>query len=118
MSARGRRRDGLVRAYLPTGGMARSTRQTLDLATLLIPITDRDLRGLDPHSHRVMELCLPGSLSVAEVSAHLRLPGTVTKVIVAALVDKGYLISRNPVPAAEQHDKTLLERILHGLQAL
>ncbi|WP_129842110.1 DUF742 domain-containing protein [Streptomyces sp. RFCAC02] len=118
MTPHGRQRRGMVRTHTPTGGRARPSRQTLDLATLLIVQADRDPRGLDPYSHQVMEVCMPGVLSVAEVSAHLRLPGAVTKVLVAALVDDGYLIARDPVPAAAVHDMSLLERILDGLRAL
>lgn len=65
-----------------------------------------------------MQHCLPGALSLAEVSADLQLPGAVTKVVVASLVDSGHLISRSPVPAAQQHDRQLLERILDGLHKL
>ncbi|WP_235978325.1 MULTISPECIES: DUF742 domain-containing protein [Streptomyces] len=107
----------MVRPYVPTGGRAVPTRRSLDLATLLIPVRDKPLHGLDVHAFRVMRHCLPGTQSVAEVSAHLKLPGAVTKVIVASLVDSGHLISRSPAPAAaQQHDLGLLEAVLHGLQ--
>ncbi|MEW2401355.1 DUF742 domain-containing protein [Streptomyces sp. NPDC046862] len=108
----------MVRPYTPTGGQATPSRRTLDLATLLIADRDKPLQGLSAHAHRVMQHCLPGALSLAEVSADLQLPGAVTKVVVASLVDSGHLISRSPVPAAQQHDKRLLERILDGLHKL
>ncbi|HWU12230.1 MAG TPA: DUF742 domain-containing protein [Streptomyces sp.] len=108
----------MVRPYTPTGGRAIPSRRTLDLATLLIADADKPLHGLNPHAHRVMQHCLPGRLSLAEVAADLRLPGAVTAVLVADLVDSGHLISRSPVPAAQQHDRHLLERILHGLNNL
>ncbi|WP_186343760.1 DUF742 domain-containing protein [Streptomyces sp. CFMR 7] len=108
----------MVRPYTPTGGRAVPSRQSLDLATLLIANADKPLRGLTPHARQVMRHCLPGVLSLAEVAAELRLPGAVTKVLVADLVDSGHLISRSPVPAAQQHDHHLLERILHGLERL
>ncbi|GHH56762.1 hypothetical protein HNQ79_006181 [Streptomyces candidus] len=118
MTSRGRRRAGMVRPYTPTGGRAAPTRRTLDLATLLIASPDKPLAGLDAHSHRLMLHCLPGVLSVAEVSADLQLPAAVTKVLVASLVDSGHLHSRNPVPAAQQHDHQLLERILDALHKI
>ncbi|MEU7316545.1 DUF742 domain-containing protein [Streptomyces sp. NPDC007083] len=118
MTPRGRRRSGMVRPYTPAGGQATPTRKSLDLATLLIADRDKPLHGLSAHAHRVMEHCLPGALSIAEVSADLQLPGAVTKVVVSSLVDSGHLISRAPVPEAQQHDKELLERILHGLHKL
>jgi hypothetical protein len=42
----------------------------------------------------------------------------VTKVLVASLVDSGHLVSHDPVPAAQQTDRGLLERILHALEKL
>ncbi|WP_236073160.1 DUF742 domain-containing protein [Streptomyces tardus] len=116
--SRGRQRTGMVRSYTPTGGVARPTRRTLDDATLLMVDEEKELRGLEPEPYRVMELCRPGRLSLAEVSYHLHLPRTVTTVIVAHLVDSGHLIARAPVPAASVHDTALLERILDGLHAL
>lgn len=105
----------MVRPYTPTGGQATPTRRSLDLATLLIADHSKPLHGLDAHAYRVMEHCLPGALSVAEVSADLHLPGAVTKVLVASLVDSGHLISRSPVAAAQQPDRQLLESLLDGL---
>ncbi|MCT2588996.1 DUF742 domain-containing protein [Streptomyces sp. N2-109] len=108
----------MVRPYTPTGGQAAPSRHSLDLATLLIADRDRPLHGLSAHARRVMEHCLPGALSIADVSADLQLPGAVTKVLVASLVDSGHLISRNPVPAFQQYDREFLERVLDGLHKL
>lgn len=118
MTPRGRRRAGMVRPYTPTGGRAAPSRRTLDLATLLIADPDKPLGGLDAHSHRLMQHCLPGVLSLAEVSVAMQLPAAVTKVLVASLVDSCHLVSRDPVPAAQQNNRHLLERILHGLERL
>jgi hypothetical protein len=85
---------------------------------LLTAVPDKPLGGLDAHSHRLMQHCLPGVLSLAEVSADLQLPVAVTKVLVASLVDSGHLVSHDPVPAAQQTDRGLLERILHALEKL
>jgi Protein of unknown function (DUF742) len=111
-------RDGMVRSYTPTEGRAEPSRATLDLATLLVADAQRPLTGLGAHEYRVVRHCLPGALSLAEVGFDLGLPGAVAKVIAASLVDSGHLISRNPVPAAQQFDRELLERILDGLERL
>jgi hypothetical protein len=108
----------MVRPYTPAEGVAAPSRRSLDLATILIADRDKPLHGLGVHAQRVMQHCLPGVLSVAEVSADLQLPGAVTKVLVAQLVNSGHLISRDPVPVAQQHDKELLERILDGIRKL
>lgn len=114
----GRQRAGLVRPYAVTGGVAQPTRQTLDLAVLLMADPKRPSAGLEAEPYRVVELCRPGRLSVAEVSHHLGLPAAVTRIVVSRLVDSGHLIARAPVPAAEQRDAAFLERLLGGLRAL
>ncbi|MBG0817561.1 DUF742 domain-containing protein [Planomonospora sp. ID82291] len=119
MSPRGHRRNGVVRSYTATGGRAAPSRTSLDEATLLIADPKLPLAGLQAQAYRVMDLCLPGVLSVSEVAHHLRLPGAVTKVVVSGLVDSGHLVARAPfTPTADQHDEDFLRRVLHGLQQL
>ena len=55
--------------------------------------------------------------SAAEVSARLRLPLGVARVLVGDLVDEGYL-ALNTRSATGRPDLRLLERVLDGLQAL
>ncbi|MCX5205494.1 DUF742 domain-containing protein [Streptomyces sp. NBC_00237] len=108
----------LVPAYLATGGRATPSRNTLDRLSLLrgsgMPVTSE----VRPQEHRVLELLGPGALSLAEVAAHLGLPVSVTKVLVADLVDAGRLYARVPIPEAEQFDRQILERVLDGLRSL
>lgn len=108
----------LVPAYLATGGRARPSRNTLDRLTLLhsvgMPITSE----VRPEERRILELLQPGALSLAEVAAHLHLPVSVVKVLVADLVDAGRLHARVPIPEAEQFDRQILERVLDGLRSL
>jgi hypothetical protein len=112
-----KREKGLVRPYVVTDGRAHPTRNTFDLVTLVIAATDRPLSGLSPEKLRVMRLCRPGALSVAEVSGHLALPVSVTKVLLGDLVDSGHIITRAPVPAAQLPDARLLQEVLDGLRA-
>ncbi|UGY91482.1 DUF742 domain-containing protein [Streptomyces gobiensis] len=110
-------KGGLVRPYVVTDGRAHPTRNTLDLVTLLIAATDLPLAGLSPEKRRLMELCLPGSLSVAEVAGHLALPVSVTKVLIADLIDSGHIVARPPIPPAQQTEAQLLQEVLDGLRA-
>jgi DNA-directed RNA polymerase specialized sigma24 family protein len=112
-----RREKGLVRPYVVTDGRAYPTRNTFDLVTLVIAAEDRPLGGLSPEKRRVVELCRGGSLSVAEVSGHLTLPVSVTKVLLADLVDSGHVITRAPIPKADLPDIQLLQEVLNGLRA-
>ncbi|MFJ6700588.1 DUF742 domain-containing protein [Streptomyces sp. NPDC091272] len=108
----------LVPAYLATGGRATPSRNTLDRLSLLsssrMPVTSE----VRPQEHRVLELLQPGALSLAEVAAHLGLPVSVAKVLVADLVDAGRLHARVPIPEAERFDRQILERVLDGLRSL
>ncbi|MDX2842095.1 DUF742 domain-containing protein [Streptomyces ipomoeae] len=119
-----------MRSYVVTDGRAHPTRNTLDLVTLLVAATDLPLTGLTPEKRRVMELCRPGSLSLAEVAGHLELPVSVTKVLVADLMDSGHIVTRTPSPTLEQahaggppsaprpFDARILQEVIDGLRAL
>ncbi|MEU4579142.1 DUF742 domain-containing protein [Nonomuraea sp. ATR24] len=113
------RRAGMIRSYTVSGGDASATRAGLDAATLLLADPARPLAGLAAHPRRVMDLCLPGALSVSEVAAHLELPGAIVKVIVAGLVDSGHLAPRAPfVPAASPYSTDFLMKVLKALEKL
>ena len=112
-----RPRGRLVRSYVVTDGRARPTRNTLDLVTLLVAATDLPLTGLNPEKRRVMDMCRPGSLSLAEVASHLELPVSVTKVLVADLMDSGHIVTRAPRPPARPSDARILQEVLDGLRA-
>ncbi|UPZ28952.1 DUF742 domain-containing protein [Streptomyces sp. LRE541] len=113
------RRPGgkLVRPYVVTDGRSHPTRNTLDLVTLLIAADDLPLTGLSPEKRALMELCRPGALSVAEVAGHLSLPVSVTKVLIADLMDSGHVVTRAPVPSARPSETRILQEVLDGLRA-
>ncbi|MET9617246.1 DUF742 domain-containing protein [Kitasatospora indigofera] len=112
-----RRLKGLVRPYVVTDGRSQPSRNTFDLVTLVSAMPDRPLAGLSPERRRIVELCLLGALSVAEVAGHLHLPVSVTKVLLGDLVDSGHILTRAAVPRAPQPDSQLLREVLHGLRA-
>jgi hypothetical protein len=90
-----------------------------DHATLLSLAPSAPRAGLGVQARRVLTLCAPGVVSVAEVAAHLEMPGGVIRALVADLVARGNLLAADPfVPLAQPHEKEFLERILDGLQQL
>jgi len=103
----------LIRPYSVTAGRTRPT-VDLDLVSLVIATT-RTPPGMDPEHRRMLGLCRTPT-SVAEVSAHMRLPVAVTKVLLADLVDCDAVITHAPYGAT--HDPELLERLLDGLQGV
>lgn len=116
---RGSRR--LVPAYLATSGRANPSRNTLDRLSVLYNPGGPDgpvPSGLRPEERRLLELLRPGALSLAEAAAHLRLPVSVVKVLVADLVDTGRLQARPPAPEHRLPEREILEKVLDGLRTL
>ncbi|MBF6178970.1 MULTISPECIES: DUF742 domain-containing protein [Nocardia] len=109
----------LVRLYAVTRGRGRARRPDLDMTTLVVDIhRGAASRRTEPEYAAIIGLCRT-PLSVAEVSAHLRLPLTVTKVLIGDLIDDGRLLHRSPPPAPTGHaDTGVLHTLLEGIRAL
>ncbi|MBL1076081.1 DUF742 domain-containing protein [Nocardia sp. 2] len=107
----------LVRLYAVARG--RPDRADLDVATQVVD-TQRGL-GLnrnEPEYAAIVSLCVT-PISVAELSAHLRLPLTMTKVLVGDLIDDGRLTFRaSPAAAHSTSDTGVLRAVLEGIRAL
>lgn len=110
----------LVRPYTVTGGRTRS-RSDGDLPMeTLVKVSAAGLTGaggLRFERADVVRLCVDLQ-SVAEVSARLKLPLGVARVLVGDLHDEGLLDVHMPVPAQSGPDAALLGKVLDGLQAL
>ncbi|MFD6401054.1 DUF742 domain-containing protein [Nocardia sp. NPDC060249] len=107
----------LVRLYAVTGGRAKAQRPDLELTTLLVDArSGARSRLLAPEYGAIVELCRT-PLSVAEVSAHLHLPLTSTKLLIGDLVDEGRLLAnapRNQMSTAP--DVNVLRAVLAGIK--
>ncbi|MFC6881809.1 MULTISPECIES: DUF742 domain-containing protein [Actinomadura] len=110
--------SSLVRPYAVTGGR---TKPRYDLAIEALvtaaPYPPRDVAMLTPEYRAIMDLCR-SARSVAEVSALLRLPLGVARVLVADMALEGLLRLHQSRPAGAQPDLRLLERVLSGLRKL
>ncbi|XRQ13610.1 DUF742 domain-containing protein [Actinomadura welshii] len=113
--------SSLVRPYAVTGGR---TKPRYDLAIEALvtaaPYPPRDVSVLTPEYRAIMDLCR-SARSVAEVSALLRLPLGVARVLVADMAVEGLLRLHQSQPATTaggQPDLRLLERVLSGLRKL
>lgn len=110
------------RIYVLTGGRGGPNARTrLDLVTLVIAIGRPSLlstthRRLFPEHLAVLGFCRR-PLSVAEISAHLRLPFSATAVLVEDLM-LAELVQTRAVAAHALPDPALLEEVLRGLQRL
>jgi hypothetical protein len=72
---------------------------------------------MQPEHAAILRIC--GSpLSVAEISAYLRLPMSVVTVLLADLLAALRIEARSSVPQAILPERALLEAVIHGLQKL
>lgn len=110
--------SSLVRPYAVTGGR---TRPRYDLAVEALvtatPYPPHDVAQMVPEYRAIMDLCR-SARSVAEVSALLRLPLGVARVLIADMALEGLLRLHQSRPTGGQPDLRLLERVLSGLRNL
>ncbi len=108
--------DGLrVRPYAITGGRTRA-RSQLEIEAIVYRTPSGESATLTLERGQILDL-LSSPQSTAEISARLRMPLGVTRVILGDLIDDGY-VAVNTRSASGRPDLRLLERVLDGLQAL
>ncbi len=116
-----------VRPYAVTGGRVSAANSHLPLEALVqAPSASRSFRGLTPEKKKILQLAAGQYQSVAELSAHTRLPLGVVRVLVTDLAEEKYLTIHTAGTAedAATHDAngglslSLLETVLDGIAAL
>ncbi|MFB9567024.1 DUF742 domain-containing protein [Saccharopolyspora hordei] len=103
----------LLRPYSLTNGRTKPS-TALSLQSLVRSTGRVSPDRVEPTHAKMLELCRVAT-SVAEVSAHLRQPAVVTKVLLSDLIDWGAVTTRVPT---EMPDREQLEALLHGLRQL
>jgi hypothetical protein len=109
-----------VRPYALTGGRTRSSSE-LPIETIVRTSAYGFAQQprLTLERKRIVMLCV-APISIAEVSAHLRLPLGVARVLVGDMTQEG-LLDSHKTPTTRSGDRPsikLLERVRDGLQAL
>jgi Protein of unknown function (DUF742) len=108
----------LVRPYTVTGGRTQPRYklavEALVTATVLEP---RDLSVLAPECQAILQFCRDWR-SVAEISAVLRLPLGVARILVADMSADGLVRVHQRDDAEGRPDLNLLERVLSGLRKI
>ncbi|GLX01339.1 hypothetical protein Misp02_54250 [Microtetraspora sp. NBRC 16547] len=110
--------SSLVRPYAVTGGRT-APRLQLAMEALVSSMTSthQDLSILTPERQAIITLCRQ-IRSVAEVSAMLRIPLGVTRVVISDMAAEGLVHVHQPQLEAGKPDLNLLERVLSGLRRL
>ena len=107
-----------VRPYAMTGGRTRPTHDDLEIETLVFTTsTGEQTPKLTVEQRAIAALC-HDLLSIAEVSAQLRLPLGVIRVLVGDMADEHLVIVYRPAHAGDRPDRALLERVLYGLRTI
>jgi hypothetical protein len=108
----------LVRPYTVTGGRTQPRYQlqieALVTATVYEP---RDLSVLAPECQAILQFCRDWR-SVAEISAVLRLPLGVARILIADMGADGLVRIHQREDAEGRPDLNLLERVLSGLRKI
>lgn len=116
-----------VRPYAVTGGRVSAASKDLPMEALVESRADEQaLKGLTPEKKKILQLATGQYQSVAELSAHTRLPLGVVRVLVTDLSADNYLTIHTGGTAddASTHDESgslslsLLESVLDGIAAL
>ncbi|RJL21791.1 DUF742 domain-containing protein [Bailinhaonella thermotolerans] len=111
-------RSSLVRPYAVTGGRTQARYQlAMEALVSSASLIHHDLSTLTPEYQAIAQLCRQVR-SVAEISALLRIPLGVARVVVADMAAEGLVYIHQPSLEKGQPDLNLLERVLSGLRRL
>jgi len=105
-----------VRPYAMTGGRTRPTHDDLEIEALVSTTSVGERTPKLTVEQRAIAALCHELLSIAEVSAQLRLPLGVIRVLVGDMADEHLVIVYRPAYAGDRPDLALLERVLHGLR--
>jgi hypothetical protein len=110
----------VVRPYALTGGRTRASREGFDLIAIIATAATSTFAppNAGPEHVAILDLCVR-PLSVAEISAKLKLPLGVVRVLLGDLLDLGLIVVRRPETAENRlPNERVLKEVLNGLQAL
>jgi hypothetical protein len=109
----------VVRHYAMTSGRTKPRRGDFDLITLIMATrtTSQLDASLQPELSAIIRLC-QNPISVAELATHLDLPAGIVRVLLGDLLDRGYIRTRSPAPAAQLPTERVFKAVLDGLRSL
>jgi hypothetical protein len=103
-----------------TGGRSRAVGSVLDLVTLIVTESE-PAPGMQSEHARILEVCR-SPMAVVEISAHLRLPVSVVRILLTDLLDTGRVTARDPRSAAPARSglpaPEILRQVLDALHSL
>lgn len=114
-----------VRPYVVTGGRVGLANSDLPLETL-VTAPHEALGPMSPEKRAILETASKKYISIAEISAHVRLPLGVVRVLVADLADDELVFLYSTVGSGasgsdykhESPSRSVLESVLDGISVL
>lgn len=114
-----------VRPYAVTAGRVSGEADGLAIEAL-VSATDNgsSIKGLTPEKKKILQLASEDFVSIAELSAHCKLPLGVIRVLVVDMSESNYLSIHTTMPVSNDVDDrsgitlSLLESVLDGIAAL
>jgi hypothetical protein len=113
------RDDDPDRLYTLTGGRSRPSRDCFDLVTLVVSEAE-PAQGMQSEHAAILRMSRR-PVAVVEIAADLRLPVSITKILLSDMLDAGWIGVRHPQSApgtAQLPDQNTLEKVLVGLRDL
>jgi hypothetical protein len=109
----------VVRHYAMTSGRTKPRRGEFDLITLIMATrTPAQLdTGLQPEFAAIVRMS-QHPVSVAELATRMDLPTGIVRVLLGDLLDRGYIRTRSPAPAAQLPTERVFKAVLDGLRSL
>ncbi|MEC4018229.1 DUF742 domain-containing protein [Streptomyces sp. H27-D2] len=107
------------RLYTVTGGRSSSNETAFDVVTMIVSECD-PTPGMQSEHAKILRLCRQPT-AVVEISAELRLPVSVVKILLCDLLDTGRITARHPRSASAQAhlpDPEILKQVLVALHNL
>lgn len=119
--SRSHRQEGPDRLYVITSGRSAGADESLDAVTLIVAESE-PAPGMQSEHAEILRVCGSGPMAVVEISAHLRLPVAVVRILLTDLLDSGRATARHPRPAPSPAtplaSPDVLEKVLVALHNL
>lgn len=104
------------RLYTVTGGRSRANDEHLDLVTLVVS-TAEPTAGMQSEYAKILRLCRAPT-SIVEISAEVRLPVSIVRILVSDLLRDKKMAARHPSTGrarSQLPDVAFLKKVLVGL---
>ncbi|MFJ9553369.1 DUF742 domain-containing protein [Nocardiopsis sp. NPDC101807] len=109
--------SSLIRPYSLTGGRTRPSRSDFSMTSQVVAVPSAAPPEVDPELELILSLCAR-PLSVAEVASRSGFPLGVTRILLADLLDQGYVMVHTSDWERNRPDAATLRAVLDRIREL